>query len=271
LSKLADKIKQAARSEPQAIGFGSAKAAAVSTMVLAGAAPDVQGAAELAQRGADVVIAGSAKSPVAAASGSAANGAIAGARISGTVLNEATQYREAGFDLSSLTQMAAATALLDEDRLRPDAAVRLPDNDVRTLESFQLDAIDVGAIASPLTVRKQIDLRRIFAMTRKPLMATIDGAISAPELQALRERIVGGRGRGAVVERLRKPSMRCRPGRARTTTAHTAGAAHNGRRREEEHDHDALGGSAKRELVWSTISRPPLFTGGISVLRCRRR
>ena len=82
----------------------------------------------------------------------------------------------------------AAIALLDE---KIGYVLSLPDdltdNDVRTLESFQLDAIDVGALSGPLTVRKQIDLRRIFAMTRKPLMASIDAAISLTELQALRD------------------------------------------------------------------------------------
>lgn len=248
MSKLADKIKQAARSEPQAIGFGSAKAAAVSTMVLAGAAPDAQGVAELAQRGADVVIAGSAKSPVAATPGSAVNGAIAGARIAGTVLNEATQYREAGFDFVVFDpNAAAATALLDEKigyvlTLPSD----FPDNDVRTLESFQLDAIDVGAIASPLTVRKQIDLRRIFAMTRKPLMATIDGAISAPELQALRDAnvLVVVVESAADVERLRETidalpprSRRKDDDRPTPLVPRTTG----GDEEEDEHDHDALG------------------------------
>jgi hypothetical protein len=248
LSKLADKIKQAARSEPQAIGFGSAKAAVVSTMVLAGATPDAHGAAELAQRGADVVISGSANSPVASTPGGGVNGAIAGARIAGTVLNEATQYRESGFDFVVFDpNAAAATALLDE---KIGYVLTLPsdfsDNDVRTLESFQLDAIDVGAIASPLTVRKQIDLRRIFAMTRKPLMASIDGAISAPELQALRDAnvlvvVVEG---AADVERLRKTidglpprSRRKDDDRPTPLVPRTTGVDEE---EEDEHDHDAL-------------------------------
>lgn len=189
MSKLAEKIRNASRSEPQPLGFGSSKVAVVSTMVLAAVASNAGSAAELVQRGADVVIVGSPKSAAPASGGKDVNGAVAGARISGTAANEATQYREGGYDFVVFDPNAtAAIALLDE---KIGYVLSLPDdltdNDVRTLESFQLDAIDVGALSGPLTVRKQIDLRRIFAMTRKPLMASIDAAISLTELQALRD------------------------------------------------------------------------------------
>jgi hypothetical protein len=245
LSKLADKIRNASRSEPQPLGFGSAKAAVAATMVLAGVAPDAQAAAELARRGADVVIIGSSSSPAAAASGKDAAGAVAGARIAGKAANEATAYREAGFDFVVFDpNSASATALLDDKigyvLTLPDD---LTDNEVRTLESFQLDAIDVGALAGPLTVRRQIDLRRIFAMTRKPLMAAVDAAISVAELQALRDtNVLVAVVEGAQnVERLRKTIDALPPrSRRKDDDRPTPLVPHNAMAEEEsdEHDHE---------------------------------
>jgi hypothetical protein len=213
-------------------------------MVLAGMARDAQAAAELVRRGADVVILGSPAAPAAAGSGKDVQGAISGARIAGLAANEATAYREGGYDFVVFDpNAAAATALLDE---KVGYVLTLPadltDNDVRTLESFQLDAIDIGAMTAPLTVRRQIDLRRIFAMTRKPLMAAVDAAISVPELQALREtNVIVVCVEGAEnVERLRK-TIDALPPRSRRKDAerpvplvpHAAMAEE-----EEEHEHE---------------------------------
>lgn len=245
MSKLADKIRNASRSEPQPLGFGSAKAAVAATMVLAGVAPDAQAAAELARRGADVVIIGSPSSPAAAASGKDVTGAVAGARIAGKAANEATAYREDGFDFVVFDpNSASATALLD-DKIGYVLALPddLTDNEVRTLESFQLDAIDVGALAGPLTVRRQIDLRRIFAMTRKPLMAAVDAAISVVELQALRDtNVLVAVVEGAQnVERLRKTIDALPPrSRRKDDDRPTPLVPHNAMAEEEsdEHDHE---------------------------------
>lgn len=246
MSKLAEKIRSAARSEPQPLGFGAAKASAVATMVLAGAARDVGAASEMARRGADVVIVGSAKSAAKPDSGKDVAGAIAGARITATVVNEAVQYREGGYDFVVFDPNAAsATALLDENvgyvLTLPD---NLSDNEIRTLESFQLDAIDVGALPGSLTVRRQIDLRRIFALTRKPLMASVDGAISVAELQALRDTnvlVVVAEGADNV-EKLRKTIQALPPrSRRKDDERPTPLVPHNAMVEEEEsdeHDHD---------------------------------
>jgi hypothetical protein len=245
LSKLADKIRSAARSEPQPLGFGSAKASVVATMVLAGVARDAGSASEIARRGADVVIVGSAKSAAKPDTGKDVAGAIAGARIAATAVNEAAQYREGGYDFVVFDpNSASATALLDEKvgyvLTLPD---NLSDNEIRTLESFQLDAIDVGTLSTPLTVRRQIDLRRIFAMARKPLMASVDGAISVTELQALRDTnvlVVVADGADHV-EKLRKTIEALPPrSRRKDDDRPTPLVPHNAMAEEEsdEHDHE---------------------------------
>ena len=101
---------------------------------------------------------------------------------------------------------ASATALLDEEVGYVLVLPRdLDEGDVRALEAFQLDAVDVGTVDGGLTVRRQIELRRVFAQTRKPLWAKVRGDISALELQALRDTnvVVVAADKAEDVERLR--------------------------------------------------------------------
>jgi len=208
MSKLADKIRKVTRTQSQPLGFGSARAAAEPTLVLAARCDDASSAADLARKGADVVIVGSARAPATPSAAASVKDAIAGAWVPGKAAGEAKAYADAGFDFVVFDpDRTAAIALLEEDAgyvmvLPPD----LGDAETRALESFHLDAIDIGAMDGPLTVRKQIDLRRLFAMVRKPLMTTVRGDIAPAELQALRDTnvvVVVAEDAGAV-ERLRK-------------------------------------------------------------------
>ena len=185
MSKLADKIRAATRLSMAGIGFGAAKAASEPTLVLVGVAKDAKDAAEMGKRGADVVVISGAR-PDAAKD---IAGVIAGAVIAGKQDDEAKSYREGGFDFVVFDpNTASATALLDE---KCGYVLALPkdldEHDMRALEAFQLDAIDVGVIDGGLTVRRQIELRRTFAMTRKPLWVRVKGDASSTELQALRD------------------------------------------------------------------------------------
>ena len=223
MSKLSEKIKKVTRLSSTPIGFGSTKSANESTMVLAGVAKDAKDAADFTKRGADVVVLTSAR-PEAAKD---LDGAVAGAAIGGKQDDEAKAFREGGFDFVAFDpNQASATALLDE---QVGYVLTLPrdfdEQDLRALESFQLDAIDVGAIDGGLTVRRQIELRRIYALTRKPLWARVKADISVLELQALRDTniIVVAVDKADEIETLRKtidalpPRARRRDGEDRPT------------------------------------------------------
>ncbi|HXK32822.1 MAG TPA: hypothetical protein VNM91_02275 [Dehalococcoidia bacterium] len=241
MSKLADKIKKAMRVDSQPIGFGAAKSEQQPTMVLVASARAAGDAADLLKRGADVVLVGAAGAP---ASVDGAKGAerVLGAWIGGTREDEAKAFREAGFDFVVFDpDSAAATALLD-DQVGYVISVPgdLSDTEVRTLEGFNLDALYVGKIDGALTVRRQMELRRLFAMTRKPLMAAVSGSIGAAELQALRDAnvaVVVAESPGEV-EALRRtvdalpPRARRRDGEDRPTPLVPRAAA------ADEHDHD---------------------------------
>lgn len=208
MSKLADKIRKVTRIQSQPIGFGAARAAAEPTLVLAARCDDASSAADLVRRGADAVIVGSSRSPASVSAAAAVKGAIAGAWVPGKAAGEAKAYHDGGFDFIVFDpDRTAATAMLDEDAGYVMALpADLGDAETRALDSFQLDALDVGAITGLLTVRRQIDLRRLSAMTRKPLMAAIPGDIEVAELEALRDAnvvVVVAEG-GSAVERLRK-------------------------------------------------------------------
>jgi hypothetical protein len=238
LSKLADKIRKAARIDSAALGFMAARATKEATMLLGGIAKDAKHASELAARGADFVVVANGKPGDANDCGRA----IAGAQIEGDADTKA--LREAGFDFVVFDpDRTASTAVLDE---AAGYVMTLPkdvsETDLRAIEAFQLDAIDIGEIKATVTVRRQIELRRIFGLTRKPLIAAAPGDISVAALQALRDtNVIAVTAEGADnIERLRKtidalpPRVRRRDEERPTplvprTTAGTG---------EEEHDHD---------------------------------
>lgn len=206
MSKLADKIRKAARLEQASIGFGAARSASDPTMVLAAQVKDAAAASDALKRGADAVVLGSHDKSASTNDGAAVKDAAAGAWISGDA--DAKTLKDAGFDFVVFDpDKTASTAVLEENigyvmRLPKDVA----EQDLRAIADFQLDAIDIGRVDGNLTVRKQIELRRAFAYTRKPLMAAVSPDISARALQALRDTNVAVvvAEDAAAVEKLRK-------------------------------------------------------------------
>jgi hypothetical protein len=243
VSKLADRIRNATRLQPQPLGFVTTRSAAQATMVLAVVTGDPAAAGELAQRGADVVIVGSPTSP-ARPEAPQSGAAILGAYVAGTEPDEAKRFREAGFDFVIFDpDRAGATALLDESigyvlRLPVD----LSDIEVRALEGFRLDAIDVGAIAAPLTVRRQINLQRLFALTRKPLLSAVAADISPAELQALRDTnipiVTVDSADGVASLRAKIDALPPRTRRKDENERATPFVPHPAGHGEEEHEHD---------------------------------
>lgn len=229
-----------------AIGFGAMRQSPEPTLVLAGMAKDARDGAELGRRGADVVVLGAANAPAKPDAARELKDVPVGVWIAGSADNESQACREAGCDFVVFDpDRASATALLDEGigyvmRMPGD----LSDSDIRALEGFGLDALEVGAIKGTLTVRRQMELRRLTAMTRKPLMAEIQASLSVTELQALRDAgvaVVITQGADNV-EKLRKaidalpPRSRRRDGEERPVPLVPQAAT--GAEEDDEHDHD---------------------------------
>ncbi|HYM15217.1 MAG TPA: hypothetical protein VEZ14_06630 [Dehalococcoidia bacterium] len=189
MSKLAEKIRRATRLQAGAIGFGTAAPGREPSMVLVARTADAAAAESLARKGADAVILDARQLAAARLPKPAAGGAILGVFIGAQKEGESLACKEAGYDFVVFDpDTAAATALLAEEigyvLVLPAG---LGDSDMRALEGLQLDAIDVGTIDGALTVRRQLDLRRIYSMTRRALMATVRPDVSVDELQAIRD------------------------------------------------------------------------------------
>ena len=243
MSKLADKIRSATRSQPQQVGFGAARPSGAATLVLAGIARDAREAADLIGKGADVALIGSFDSPAAKNGAGDAKNAVLGARIAGKAADEAQVYREAGYDFVVFDpDRASASTLLDEKvgyvMLLPAG---LSDLEIRAIDLFRLDAIDVGDLSGALTVRRQIDLQRVTAVTRKPLMAGVPKDIAPAELRALRDSGVAVVAVAAAgVEQLRKTidALPPRPNRRDDRDRPSAIVSHHVAAHEDEDDDD---------------------------------
>jgi hypothetical protein len=212
VSKLSDLIRKASRLEAQPLGFMAARSGQQSTMVLGGVAKDARSAADLAKRGADFVL----LLKAAPADARECADVVCGALIEGDA--DAKAYREGGFDFVAFDpDRTASTAVLEENigyvmTVPRDAS----DADLRAIEAFQLDALDIGELKGSLTVRRQMDLRRVSGLTRKPLIASIPADIAVQALQALRDTnvIAVTADSGDAIERLRK-TIDALPPRAR--------------------------------------------------------
>jgi hypothetical protein len=158
-------------------------------MVLAGMARDAKAAAEMAKGGADAVIIGSASSAANAHDAKDVEGAIPGGWIDGKTEGASKAFKDGGYDFVLFDpDKTASTAVLEESigyviSIPPDVS----DNELRAIEGFSLDALYVGEIKGAMTVRKQMELRRVFGLARKPLMASVPSDLAQAELQALRD------------------------------------------------------------------------------------
>ena len=97
-------------------------------------------------------------------------------------------FRGAGADFVALEMRTPATALLNEElgfilRLRDDVT----DVQLRTLDALPINAIYVERNRTPLTIERQLELRRISGLTRKPLLLAIPPDATQEHLLSLRE------------------------------------------------------------------------------------
>jgi hypothetical protein len=191
MSKLSDRIRRAARSEPAAFGFTAvasrAKTPSLLTIVRL-ASSEAGKAGDAAKAGADAVIvsgdAGKLKDAGQAALGAAPDK---------TDRKTVAALRDAGADFVVITREALAEGLLEERvGFVLDLREELEDTQLRLLGELSLDAIIVPAPNSPVTVDGLLGLRRIAALGRAPLLVEDDGGADATYLQLLRDSGVAG-------------------------------------------------------------------------------
>lgn len=190
MSKLADLIQRTTRVEGRALGFAaSTRKAPAGTLLLVALVSErwAQGTAEA--QGADAVFLTSRPSEKDVADAvAAANDKPVGVLASDVDSDRVAKLRDAGVDFVALDTDTSANALAPEDigfvlHLRED----LSDMHLRALESLPLDALYLESGSPALTIARQIELRRVSGLARKPLLLPVRPDAQEDDLIALRE------------------------------------------------------------------------------------
>ena len=223
MSKLADAIRRSQRVESAPMGFGAARPAAKPSMLVGflGAAGDV---AKARDAGADFILVDALASLGAADAKAAARpGRRPAPRRSGRpspTPPTAKALREAGSTSSSSTRRHAGRRAAGRRpglRARPARAAGR-ELFLRSLEPLSLEALLLGDMPSPLTVGAQVELSRVGALARKPLLCDTAAGASADDLQCLRAAgVVGCHGQ-------RRWRREAQGDRRRAAAAHAAAA-----------------------------------------------
>ena len=189
--KLAELIRRATRTEAGPIGFGAAPRKAPSTIVLvAEIGRDwAKGAGEAVAAGADaVLLTGAPGESDLAAAVAAAKEAPCGLAAPDADAAAAVRLRDANLAFLVLSSSTSASALQDEKGCFILHITRdLTDAQLRTLEALPLDAIALDWEATPLTIGRQMELRRVNGLSRLPLMLRVAANVGEQELLSLRE------------------------------------------------------------------------------------
>jgi hypothetical protein len=195
MSRLADKIKRAGRVEPAPIGFGAPPERRASATILCLLRLEKDEAKKVAQAAAaaDAVIITGVEPGKLADSLKKLGDVTAGLRLENAKRSDVAAAREAGADFVILDEESAADAVLEEKTglvltVDPDAG----DTDLRALAGLSLDALDVGPLGEPFTLRRLMSLRRVSLLSQTPLLVDVPAGIEASRLEALREAGVAG-------------------------------------------------------------------------------
>ena len=196
MSRLGDKIRRARRLESGAIGFGPMAARPrVPSMLLIvhGPASSMRPPDDLADRGVDAVLL-SLSNPQADMSQLArwakkASDVPCGAQVMAASGKTVASLKEAGADFLVFDgEATSAEALLETEMGYILALSGEPtDSFLRALDTFPLDGLWVDDGRGPLTMHRQIELRRLHLLSRTPLFVPVRPDISPSELECLRD------------------------------------------------------------------------------------
>ncbi len=196
MSKLGDKIRKARRLELGAIGFRAVAArpdAPSMLLMVHGPASSIRPPDDLAGLGVDAVLL-SLSNPQADMSQLAkwakkASGVPCGAQVMAASGKIVAALREAGADFLVFdAESTSAEALLETEIGYVLALSGEPtDSLLRTLDTIRLDGLWVDDWRGPLTVHRQMELRRVHLLSRTPLFAPVRPDIGPAELECLRD------------------------------------------------------------------------------------
>ena len=187
MSKLRNRIRDLGRRPTTTFGFSMTRSEAPAARQLLVVA-EVSNAAEAAQAvtaGADALVYGggsdSLESVVAAA------GTLpVGARLDAATTAGAAAARTAGADFLVFADDAtAAGAIRDPELGYVVLAAGLTDDGLRLLRILDLDGVVIAPPTGTMTVRQQLETRRLSDLARKPLFARLENGAPTPDAEAL--------------------------------------------------------------------------------------
>ena len=190
MSKLRERLRGAMRRGGGPLGFGSPgrNAGARRHLVVMTAVADAEAARAAAEAGADALLFEGALDGLAAAVQAAPDVPV-GCRVDAATAADAKRVADAGADFFVFDDARTDAAALLDRRLGhvlqlPEAA---PDDDyLRLLQPLDLDALLLPVGAVEMTVREQLQTRRIAQLAWKPLIVPVDPSASAALLEIWR-------------------------------------------------------------------------------------
>ncbi len=196
MSKLADRIKRAGRTEAAPIGFGVTSERTTAPTMLCLLRLDKDQAKKVGKEAVgstDAVIvsgleAGKLKEVV-----KKLGDVPVGLRLDGAQRSKVEAACKAGADFVLLDEKSSAETILEEKAgLVLQIGADLSDAELRALAGLPLDALEIAPMGEPFTVRRLLELRRLSLLAQTPLLAEVTPDIAASRLEALREAGVAG-------------------------------------------------------------------------------
>lgn len=187
MSRLSERIQKTSRPAPRPIGFGPRVTTHTSMLLLARlTAPKGEASLKGNAEGIDAALL--AATDLTDEKVTALGGIPCGLQTASLDLITARRWKQAGIDYVVFDPQATDAASLLEEGLGFVMAVAedAPEDLLRWADGFGLDALYVARQEGPLTVRRQMALRRLAILTRLPLLVSASADTSAEAIESLR-------------------------------------------------------------------------------------
>lgn len=188
MSKLRDRIRDMSRRRTATFGFTAVRTEERPSrqLLVVAEVRDAAAASAAIEAGADVLLHSGAVADLAGVVAAAGSSPVGQLIEAGTAEGTAAVGEAGGHFIVFNDQQTEAAALLNPT-LGYVAIVDPSDSDLRLLRPLDLDAAIVLQPATELNVREQLRLRRTSDLVRKPLIARLEGAVSATTLEVWRD------------------------------------------------------------------------------------
>lgn len=193
MSRLQERIRRALRSEARPIGFGSTSRAEGPSLLLLASLPASAPKGRPGPLPVDAILfrvsdLGAEERGLRQAA-AALDGLPWGVRLAVVDGAALGTLKDAGADYLVFDAEGADAALLLEETLGlvMTASLDVPADLLRSVEDLPLDALLVDVREGPLTVRRQMELRRLASLTRQRLLLQVSGQPEVATLACLRD------------------------------------------------------------------------------------